>query len=835
VTRLSQKQAQLIAKEHVVGALTEQRTSHHEDGHTLRDSSGTFGKCIGWEIHGKYSEVAMKRTTAGVNYFTVFKKPTDKEEEEADSSNDDAEATEGSSTTKGDSEAPQEWNNLAENPRTAESTHQEISADNRTKLSADSPTVQEKYFEVELDHDLVEMRSDTKLVLVDVPGLNEAGEAFDQYKSYVRDQWHTFDCVVLVMDAKQGVNTHDQVFLLRLVKELLATKKKLPVIVLCNKVDDPEDEEQAEMVNEARAEVEKIFEVGDRKEALRVMLERNEKQGAFVFGSGGEISPAFIPVSAINGYIQLSASRMSLEKFASFDRDLIEKLGREQIGRRRWIKLSEEEKTKEVYEIIMNPEDGEDVTSESNFTSFLGALSFFVGGEKTQYDLLKNQVNASVEMLKTEPFEVGRSSRLLKSMLDRWMKLFDDHAAPKQSRAEHGRDFLIGRPSMMFWQRYAAWENLAFQNFESSWKESLPQPSPLAQPMKELLSYYEFVHSSGTEFAADKKMILFRMKQLVCRFLDILLRENSRLDRHNNGDNFKKLSPYDLCLVFESTLLMAHDQTFCEDFGSQIVLLRAHMLDGRGWISKNFVGPSICPVCESEMKLGIRPQLHNVMSCSKPFCSRRRHFNTIGDDGRVVEPPQPNLTPAISAVNKFPSEWLELTHSASGDRLPKYPSIYGKLVKVNVPSSLSDPSHFGHLPWLFCKLKGAIEQGEKGSDITSLKQLLAALEIGRDQDPKQETAFTFGALTSNAGTKTEESKKNEPKPSPVPSKVPTPFGASSAPFGSSTAAGSQSLFGSGSAGTASAMTAFSGGLSFGFGKTGPGPAFGSTEESDRDR
>jgi hypothetical protein len=163
---------------------------------------------------------------------------------------------------------PNSWLHLSENPRTAVSILKEIVDDNRTKLSAAvSLTVQEKFFEVELDHDLVKMRSDTRLVLVDVPGLNEAWATFEQYKAHVSDQWRNFDCR-RACHGRQTWRHGDHVFLLRFVTTMLATKKLLPLIVLCNKADD---EEQAKMLNEAPAyEIVNDAGVSDRKDALDV-------------------------------------------------------------------------------------------------------------------------------------------------------------------------------------------------------------------------------------------------------------------------------------------------------------------------------------------------------------------------------------------------------------------------------------------------------------------------------------------------------------------------------------------------------------------------------------
>lgn len=99
------------------------------------------------------------------------------------------------------------------------------------------------------------MRSDTRLVLLEIPGLNEAGSD-DLYRNYVTDHWNSFDCVIAVTDAVQGVNSQEQVQLLELIRTNKNTQKKqLPIIVLCNKVDDFEDKEIMVLVEEVRAKV----------------------------------------------------------------------------------------------------------------------------------------------------------------------------------------------------------------------------------------------------------------------------------------------------------------------------------------------------------------------------------------------------------------------------------------------------------------------------------------------------------------------------------------------------------------------------------------------------
>jgi predicted GTPase len=140
-------------------------------------------------LRAKYSEVAMKRTTAGVNYFRLHKKPPDVKLEELASTSD--ESVDGVETTK-----------------TPSSTLQEISSDNEVLREKD--VIQEKYFDVEMEENICsDMHDEIRLVLVDTPGINEA-QTGSKCKDYLISKWRTFDCVIVVMDGKQGVNTDDQ-------------------------------------------------------------------------------------------------------------------------------------------------------------------------------------------------------------------------------------------------------------------------------------------------------------------------------------------------------------------------------------------------------------------------------------------------------------------------------------------------------------------------------------------------------------------------------------------------------------------------------------------------
>jgi hypothetical protein len=80
---------------------------------------------------------------------------------------------------------------------------------------------------------------------LDIPGINEVNT--EQKYKRLREP---FDVVVVViMDAKQDDNTEDNsvCFCWTLSRTTTKQRRNIPVIILCNKVDDPEDEEQAEI------------------------------------------------------------------------------------------------------------------------------------------------------------------------------------------------------------------------------------------------------------------------------------------------------------------------------------------------------------------------------------------------------------------------------------------------------------------------------------------------------------------------------------------------------------------------------------------------------------
>jgi GTPase SAR1 family protein len=108
----------------------------------------------------------------------------------------------------------------------------------------------------------------------------------------VESNWNTFDCVVAVMDAIQGVNTEEQVGLLKFVKRSNQKYKDVPIIVLGNKMDDLNDEDTIHLMEETRSKTIEIFGNVDCKsmphtiEATDEEVNANEKKCIHIYEGG---------------------------------------------------------------------------------------------------------------------------------------------------------------------------------------------------------------------------------------------------------------------------------------------------------------------------------------------------------------------------------------------------------------------------------------------------------------------------------------------------------------------------------------------------------------------
>lgn len=73
--------------------------------------------------------------------------------------------------------------------------------------------------------------------LYDLPGLNDQSTKH-MYMKWAQENFHLFDCVILVIDIHSGLNTSDEIDICELIFSKMAEKKHVNLVVLVNKCDE---------------------------------------------------------------------------------------------------------------------------------------------------------------------------------------------------------------------------------------------------------------------------------------------------------------------------------------------------------------------------------------------------------------------------------------------------------------------------------------------------------------------------------------------------------------------------------------------------------------------
>ena len=449
----------------------------------------------------KFSEISKKRTTAGINHFKIVSTAKDSVEEAT------AEIQE--KTTRNLKRKVHEIDLTQEDQPTMSAADilAKISAEN-VELRSKNNTIQECTLAVEVPEQLFPMHENTRLIITDVPGVNEAGSS-EMYLNYVKQVWDELDCVVVVMDADQGVNTEEQVKLLDFVQGNLKTSKMIPSFILCNKVDDPHDEELMSLVEEVRGKVNDIFEeVRNFQPAL--------------------MHPTVMHVSAENAFAYRSASRLTRKNMHELNRECLDKIGYEEVGKVKWRRMTKKKKYDLVHEVVSDKTQYDERLALTNFDKFLEALSSTLGGSENQVSLIESQLKIQLKKLNA----CLENDTLF---VDGLVKAFDC-------------SYALGKPTghlrKKFWTLYSSCEEQAFQKFE----ECPTNVMYLHKPMKELQSYAKGLHlklfstvspSGNTEEGGknvDEARMLNAMKGLVSRQMKIMS-ENEKTKLSHNPQN----------------------------------------------------------------------------------------------------------------------------------------------------------------------------------------------------------------------------------------------------------------------------------------------------------
>jgi hypothetical protein len=418
----------------------------------------------------------------------------------------------------------------------------------------------------------------------------------------------------------------------------------------------------------------------------------------------GQISPAFIPISAVHAFIRQSASLMSLEQFRGFDKELIEKLGRDQIGRRRWNKLSEEEKIQETYEIISDQSEYEEGLKESNFDKFMAVLEHFVGGEQVQRELIEKQIMTSMRALR-ERWPGGIANHLYSVYKKR--KALDGSA---ESSGTNMFGVPHPDPEVVFWESYKACEDSAFQQFTGP--EDI---HVLAEAMDELLCYHKVSKQAGRD--DDGESTVTTMKALIRRLIGVLMEKDATKmvlsstqvasADPSESTSWSSLSALDWTMIWRSILLLSYDKYFCQVFGKEKILLESLAQSANAaWVDSEPLSDKCLGCSQSLTALSAGKQCPSC--CIVYTVGKREDHCCIRCRGGVLNGRCNNCSWTFRILTTSKASVMPFYYN--GKPVPADPDpLYKANVHIDVPESLSDPKHFGHLMWKFCEFMASRE------------------------------------------------------------------------------------------------------------------------------
>jgi GTPase SAR1 family protein len=597
------------------------------------------------------SKVSMPSIPEGVNLFRVSWPSSCSPN--SNMSKSDSDDNEGKRSRMNQSESML-WSELKKSPHNVELHKTEV-------------FLQERIFDIELEESICELPKDAKLTIVDIPGLSQilSTSTKEVCTKYVSDNWDTFDCVLVVLDTEKGVDTQEDAEILELVKDHFE-KKTVPVIVLCNKVDEPHDPDTIRLVQDMRDQVEKIFNIPDRKRTLdQILTGSNEERSQL-----SDVYPIVIPMSAENAFAYQTVARLSLDELKDFDGKLINKLGRDEVGNFKWKKLSLEAKCEAVHATICDEEHFQERFEATNFDSFLSVLSFCLNDNTVRTDKQLEALFREISFGSPIPSDLH--------------SICQEQRIPIESK---------------FWAAYdKSFEDamLAFENDMDI--------SGLSKVMDDLMRYSSLATQLG--WTDESVMICKRMEELLRRQLQVTLVNANKWT--GNGCYLSKMRDGDVPACpsnWERIKPDAWKNMETGEIGDHPVL---------GKLSWESLNPNEWATLLGSLSL-VWCDRHFLFRFGREKIMLERHLKAFDyyfyADKKGIQLKHHDRTTAVqrSGYLNAVSESMRIEYSG-GDSLSYDVDNYLAMTRIITPELLSDPRHWGGTFWRYCEFKRKTER-----------------------------------------------------------------------------------------------------------------------------
>ena len=435
----------------------------------------------------------------------------------------------------------------------------------------------------------------------------------------------------------------------------------------------------------------------------------------------------FLPVSAKEALVFKRVATMTLDEFEQWMQQdwMVERLGRDQIGLRRWNRLSRQEQVEESYEMLKDPTEYARALESCGYAAVERTLGELVGNDGgSQTAMLETRMEYSLRALLDRPAtRTSATSTLLApqmySVYTKFQVLYGNTKAAQ---------YLPQELQTAFWAAYDAMEVEALGKVVELGPTYV---SALAEPLEQLASYYKI--SKLLHWQDSRDVVARRMRSFILQFLQLLLEQEKLYDYDAWGDHFQsiihkgdeedaetrgpwdRLSPKDWIHIWSSILLLAYDRQFCQQFGREKLLVEELLEKARAsWKTYAKLSLRICPNCGSPLRpvqneWRCEPCKFAFFTCyPSTQCNSCTHkFDYVG------QPEVPHVCEGNGYTYSTQQElqsWMGTFYNRSQELVPNYPMLYSRVVRVgDIPESLADPRHVGHPFFQFCNLKELLE------------------------------------------------------------------------------------------------------------------------------
>jgi hypothetical protein len=197
-------------------------------------------------------------------------------------------------------------------------------------------------------------------------------------------------------------------------------------------------------------------------------------------------------------------------------------------------------------------------------------------------------------------------------------------------------------------------------------------------------------------------------------------------------------------MIWRSILLLSYDKYFCQVFGKEKILME--MLAERSnaaWVDLTSTLNTCYECCEATTTT-VRAGGKKCIGCMIVFMK-----DLPVDNDTCLNCNRNNCISNRRCRHCFVSYRKPAGVKDFAELFYCYPShVYRSVVHVDVPESLSNPKHFGHLTWKFCEFMASLEGTNIGAAAAEVCLLVASLE-GTDAGAAATSGNSAGSLNAS--------------------------------------------------------------------------------------